>query len=311
MTYEEMFNRLDAGLPQQQQDYDNMSTFNSYEPTFYNQPMMTWEETFNGFKSNPVLYNIEGYISPFSSNNWGGTSGILKYIDDSSRLPALDNKIDPNKIFSSEISACRSLASDQQRITKLFEKRLMESLNEKGKVGLTEEDVEAMAALTSARSAIASINKQQVDIKKNIAEIRIKQNQNGNTSGQTDTVNRNGGSVMDTGRSILDNIFNVSGNSSNTFVQNQTNTYQPTDVNQAMNLIDGLVQNVNNNIRHENAEVFVVVGNDDTSARYEAYEGDNIVEDYEHPTAPIVSIDRVAKTAMNALDVQYTLKIEE
>ena len=64
---------------------------------------------------------------------------------------------------------------------KIFEKRLQESLTEKRKVGLTEEDVLAMQALTAANNAIVSSINQQVNIKKTIADLRIKQQQQQNT----------------------------------------------------------------------------------------------------------------------------------
>ena len=44
----------------------------------------------------------------------------------------------------------------------------MEGLTDRGKFGLNEADIMAMQALTSARSAITAINKEQIAIKKNI-----------------------------------------------------------------------------------------------------------------------------------------------
>ena len=179
MNYGEMFNIL-GPMASENEDtgFGNNFTPAPYEPRYTDPaPSGNWEEEFVGFKTSPVLYNMDGFISPYASNNWGGTTNILQYINDESRLPQFENKIDPNKIFSSEINGLRALAADQQRITKMFETRLRESLSEKGKMGLTEEDIEAMSALTAARSAIAGTYKEQVAIKKNIADIRIKQAQ--------------------------------------------------------------------------------------------------------------------------------------
>lgn len=310
MNYEEMFNRLDAGLPQQQ---SQEVVPNSYEPTYYDQPSMSWEDAFTGFKSRPVLYNVDGFISPYSSNNWGGTSNILQYIDDSSRLPALENKIDPNKVFSSEINALRALAADQQKITKLFEKRLMEGLTEKGKIGLTEEDVEAMSALTAARSAIASINKQQVDIKKNITDIRIKQSQNTNNGNTCSTGSSDKSiSAMNIGRSIMDNIFDTPSNST-PVSQMPTTPYQTATVSDAARVLDELIPSVNAYVSHESAEptTYVVVGESDDDVEFVTYSSSGeIIPDFPNPDARITTIDRDAKTATDEFMVSYPIKTE-
>ena len=146
MNYNDMFNMLGDRpnpfedqmpmTPQQREFYQT-----PYQPTFQEQPRpLNWEEAFNGFKTHPVLYNMDGWISPYSSQNWGGTSNILQYIDDQQRIPNAENKIDPNRIFSAEVNGLRALSADQAKILKMFERKFAESLTEKGKVGLTEED---------------------------------------------------------------------------------------------------------------------------------------------------------------------------
>lgn len=309
MNFEEMFNRLDAGLPQHAQSIEP----NSYEPTYNPQPCMSWEEAFTGFKTTPVLYNMDGFISPYASNNWGGTTNILQYLDDSSRLPAIENKIDPNKIFSSEINACRALAADQQKITKLFEKKLMESLTERGKTGLTEDDVEAMSALTAARSAIAAINKQQVDIKKNITDIRIKQNQN--TSAAAAQANSPTGGdkslgAIAIGRSMLDSIFDAPSGNNNTVPQE---AYPVANVDQASKVLDELVPSVGAGIQHESLEptTYVVVGDDNNDVEFATYAADGrLIADYANPEARITTIDPVAKVATDEYMVSYPIKFK-
>lgn len=286
-----------------------------------------WTDAFNGFKTRPVLYNVDGYISPYSSNNWGGTSNLLKYIDDDSRLPAVDQKIDPNKIFTAEINSLRALSADQQRIVKLFEKRLSESLNEKGKVGLTEEDIEAMSALTAARGAITAITKEQVGIRKNIADIRLKQQQNrdaaagggagnGNSSGSM-----KGMGAMEIGRSILDSVFdapgirydmtNNGGGGITPYQQQVANNYAPADVSKAASVLDALVPSVGGNVAYESAEptTYVVVGDTDDDIEFVTYGSDgSIIPDYPVPDARIDNIDRDAKKATDQYLVSYPVK---
>jgi len=280
-----------------------------------------WAEAFNGFKTRPMLYNIEGYISPYSSNNWGGTSNILQYIDDESRLPAFEQKLDPNRIFTAELNALRTQAADQQRVVKLFEKKFFESLNEKGKVGLTEEDIEAMTALTSARAGITAINKEQINIRKNIADIKIKLQQNKAASvGSAPTAT--GGSMkgmgaMEIGRSILDSVFDAPGisypNANPQYQQQVASTYQATDVNRAAAVLDSLVPGVNNTVAFESAEptTYVVVGDTDDDIEFVTYGSDgNIISDYPVPDTRIESIDRDAKVAKDQYLVEYPVRFK-
>ncbi len=276
------------------------------EPRLVDSPA-GWEDTFKGFKSSPVLYNMDGYISPYASQNWGGTSRILQYIDEEERTGYLGNKIDPNRIFSSEINGLRALAADQQKITKLFEKRLMESLNEKGKIGLTEEDVEAMSALTSARAAITAISKEQVNIKKNIADIRIKQNQSAGSSSSSTLNEKSVGSSMDIGRSILDNIFNAPSTPTVPI------DYTPSTTDEASKVIDELVPSVSPNISHESEEptTYVMLGETDDDVEFATYAADgSLIPDFKNPESRITTIDRDSKLATDEFLEQYPIKFK-
>lgn len=317
-----MFESSDAYQQQHQQEVNNIGYdpfTNPQPPQYHDQPMplptpqptMSWEEAFSGFKTHPVLYNMDGYISPYSSNNWGGTSNILSYLDDQSRLPALDNKVDPNKIFTAEVNSLRTLEADQTKALKLFEKKFYESLGERGKMGLTEEDIEAMAAITAARNAIAGMAKERVNIKKNIADIRIKQNQQ--APGSAPNPNAPLGSSsnsMDIGRSILDNIFD---SPTSTMTPMTNIDYNPTNVGDAGRVLDSLVPNVNNNLGFESMEptTYVVVGETDDDVEFVTYDKDgNILSDFKNPDANIVTIDRDARKATDQYMVEYQLKFK-
>ena len=284
-----------------------------YEPNIYDPaPTMNWEQAFEGFKTHPTLYNLDGYISPYASNNWGGTSGILQYLDEQSNVPHFDNKIDPNKIFTSEINGLRSVAAEQQKIIKMMEMRLKESLTEKGKIGLTEEDIEAFNALTTARNTIANIYKEQVTVKKNIAELKIKQNQQqtgtASTSANATATNSRGTSAIDVGKAILDNIFDAPS------IPTQQATippYAPSDIAAAEQVINGLVPSVGSNIRDESvgAKKYVVVG--DTDDDYEFIAEDkygNEVPLNVDDSIRIDVIDREANLAKDNLMQEWNVK---
>lgn len=309
MNYLDMFNMFETSSDENPYQRSN-DVFgpSSREPQLVDTPPVSWEETFKGFKSSPVLYNMDGYISPYASQNWGGTSRILQYMDDDAKSGAMGNKIDPNRIFSSEINGLRALAADQQKITKLFEKRLMESLSEKGKVGLTEEDVEAMSALTSARAAITAISKEQVNIKKNIADIKIKQNQSSGSNNATSTSNdKSSGSSMDIGRSILDNIFDAPS------TPTVPVAYNPSTTSDAGRIIDDLIPTVNPNISHESSDpkTYVMVGETDDDVEYATYSSDgSLIPDFKNPEGRITDIDRDSKEAMNEFMERFPIKFK-
>lgn len=320
MDYGSMFSMLGS----RPNPYDDQSTpqesfpgpvNTQYQPTFQETPRpLSWEEAFNGFKTRPVLYNMDGWISPYSGNNWGGTSNILQYIDDQYRVPNNEQKLDPNKIFSSEVNGLRALSADQAKILKMFERKLIESLTEKGKVGLTEEDIEAMSAITSGRSALASIEREKVNIKKNIADIKIKQSQNGNGTGGAVSPSERPLASMDIGRSMLDNLFSIpSANNSfsqTTSVPTTVVEYNAANADEASNVLDSLVPVVGDNVKFETKEptTYVVVGDTDDDVEFVTYSSDGeIIPDYPKPDSTITKIDRQGNNAVDSLLVSYPL----
>jgi len=200
----------------------------------------------------------------------------------------------------------------------MFETRLRESLSEKGKMGLTEEDIEAMSALTAARSAITSTYKEQVAIKKNIADIRIKQAQNANAgaaaSGSDGGVSSNGRyGTVDVGRNILDNIFNLPSTAPSTSAMNTPYTpAPPTDVDTAARVLDDLVPTTNDVVKFEgyNPTTYVVVGEGGTveDADFVTMSSANeVIQDFPKPTTRITDIDLTARVAKDELGVEYPI----
>lgn len=262
----------------------------------------------------PTLFNMDGYISPYASNNWNATSNILGYIDDMSRLPAIENKLDPNKIFNSDIAALRAIGADETKIIKLFEKKLIEVLSDKGKYGLTEDDIAAMQALTAARSAVTNIQKEQVNIKKNIADIRIKMNaQNNNTNGNTNS-NNTYNSMNDKdaiARSMMDNLFDFKAPDQQSITQYQGAVeVNPVD---ASNLIDDIMPVTNDTIQYAALDpttyVVLPVDGPDDSAEFATYAADgSLISGYTNPSAKIIEIDRENHRAMDENNITYPLK---
>lgn len=311
MNIFEMFEKLDDSLPSTTDEDVNV---NPHDPTFVEQPSSDWSNDLTGFRTRPVLYNIDGYISPYASNNWGGTSNIMKSLEDVSRLPPLSDKIDPNKIFTSDISALRSQASDQIKVTKMFEKRLMESLTDRGKVGLDENDIMAMQALTSARAAVTSIQKEQIAIKKNIADIRIKQQQNRGGGDSTGNGSAGGSNLsnVDVGRSILDSIFDAPTVPVNANIS-VASVDQSASPDEASDLLDELIPASleDASVRYEAVKptTYVVVGDTSDDAEFVTYASSGeIIEDYPNPTTKIDHVDLESGVAIDDLCNQYPVK---
>ena len=285
----------------------------------YTMDPVTIESNFDSWKDEPVYYrNADPYFGDSITSNWCYNSPILKALDDEFRFPAIKQKLDPNKIFNADNSALKTVAADQQKITRIFEKRLIESLTDKGKFGLTEEDIEAMQALTTARSAITNIIKEQITIKKNIADIKLKQEQfndkmqmqnassNGNASGG------NSMSSSDYGRSFLDSIFDMPQVQSTPAPTPQT--YQSLDQNSAGDVLDNLLQSaVDPRIQYESNDpkTYVLVGDTESDVEFVTFGSDgNEIPDYPNPTSHIEKIDRDRGVAVDDLLVEYPLKFK-
>lgn len=306
MNFLEMFQALENIQPNQEE-----ISSNAYDPSYTPLPPSNWQEEFSGIKTNPVLYNMDGYISPYASNNWGGTSTILRTIADESRLPAVSDRVDPNRIFTSDISALRTQAADQMKITKMFEKRLMESLADRGKVGLNENDIMAMQALTSARASVTAIQKEQIAIKKNIADLRIKQQQQSGGSGTGPTSDGRAPSAIGMGRYMLDDIFNSQATSMPFDNSVNDGAYQTMTSDDVATVLDDIVDaSANKHIQYEasSPKTYVVVGETDKENTFVTYDKNgNLLESYPNPESKIVSIDRNANSAMDDLHKSYEI----
>jgi len=295
----------DIESQQQQQMYTNPQSF---------------ANEFNAYRMEPTLYpNATQYISPYAYDNWGGVTGIIASFDESSRAPAtiIDNKIDPNKIYTAELAALRTSAADQVRITKLFEKKLMEGLKDKDKFGLNENDIEAMQALTAARSAVTGINKEMINIKKNISELRLKQQQQqlargGTPQGGDPGVLPTTGS--DIGHSVLDDIFDKLPAG---VPVNYNDSYDPqtiaSDIDRAEDILNGAVGlgklDKYTQYETENPTTVVLIGDSDEDTEFATFsESGELLDDYPNPVSDITEINREAGYAKDSLNRTYELR---
>lgn len=274
---------------------------------------------YTGFSSQPMIFGLDGYIAPYPSNNWYVNSPILSSLDDESRFPALENRLDPNKIFSPDLTALKALAADQLKIKKMFERCLMESLRERGKIGVSEEEIMAMQAVTAATSAITSIQNAQSSIKKNIAEIRLKQQQQANAQkGSANGTAVDGQPInpatnMGIGRSILDDIFSASGVPVDTSDNVPSIAATEMELDNANRVLDELVPDVDAHIQYEhlNPKTYVLVGDTDDDVEFVTYTGDGRpLPEYPLPESQIVKIDRESMTAQDSLMENYPVKLK-
>lgn len=290
------------------------------DPNTY-QPVMDGIDPASGVRTAPMsvqtaqYYNTDRYMEPYVSQFFGSSIAAVEAFEEPGLVPVIDRRIDPNKIFNADIQAMKTLAADQVRIVKLFEKKLQESLSEKGKFGLTEDDINAMQALTSARAAVANINKEQVNIKKTIADIRIKQQQNrdaNQAAGNNGVPGRNPYDSNDIGRSMLDDLFNSA-------VSVYEPTTQQSDYSDAVDVdpskLDAILPKVGDNIEAEvkDGKVWVeVTGPDNSTAKFAGYSLDGSVEKPDYPLpgpeVKITDIDRDAHQATDNLGRTYEIK---
>lgn len=311
-TFSEMSDRYDSA----ESSFQNMT---DYQPTYTDAAIapVGWEEDFKNLRTYPSLYNLDGYVNPQPYFNWGNCSPVIAQMSEDARAIINPDKIEPHKIFTSEVQSLRKISSDQHRIIKMFEKKFMECITEKGKFGLTEEDVLAFNALIQARSQLTANTKEQVAIKKSIAELKIKQNQamkQAATAGGKDGVSGGEVTSMDAvGKSVLDNIFNM--DFTNTApapspVGNEFENVSPVD---ASSILDALIPNsdVSAHIRYESMQpkTYVVIGQDENDVEFQTYSASGeLIPDYPNPTSKITNIDKDTGKATDDLLVQYDIK---
>jgi hypothetical protein len=284
----------------------------------YDQPNTNsdaWLDRYATFQAQPRFNpNFDGYLSPYASGHWGASSDIMQSIAASAELGPLQERVDPNKIFTSDIAALKTLAADQIKIVKVFERRLMESLNDKGKFGLNEDDIEALQALTSARSAITQINKEQIAIKKSIAELKIKQQQTTGTSGDGQTGSPSRTNAFDVGRSIMDHVFDMS---IPVQPESVSTNYPSMDLEQAASVLNDVVtvEDIPASTLYEADKpvTYVVVGDSDSDAEYVTVSSvtGQVIPNFPNPTSKIQTVDRTNGVALDEFMVEYKLKTRD
>lgn len=309
MSFLDALERFGTNIPTEDEAYQMQMQIQP-TPTPVNQSDYKWEwqREYDSLRS-AANAAMSGYISPYEGTGWGGSPAIINNLE---RLfeAANEAKLDPNRIFTSDIANLKTIGADQAKIVRLFEAKLKESLTEKGKIGLTESDIEGLQALTAARSAITAVAKEQINVKKNIAELKLKQQQNAQTAAAKAAV---GGGVDSSspyafGRSFMDDIFNnpIPDNASLS-----SNIGTETSLSEASSLIDSIVPDGANNVKYEVSEVkpYVVVGDSDEDAEIVAFDSNgNVVPDYPIPDVKITKIDREAGKATDSLLQDYPIK---
>lgn len=304
-------------------DDESSSSFQSmydYQPTYTESPAVTpvgWEEEFKGIRLYPSLYNFDGFISSQPYSNWGTASPIIAQMADDMRNIIEPNKVEPNKIFTAETQQLRKISADQLRIIKMFEKKFMEAMTEKGKFGITEEDVLAFNALVAARAQMTNNTKEQVAIKKSIAELKIKQQQAMKQAAGNNNNNDSSGNGLplnteSIGRSVLDSIFSMD-TSNQQVPQPNSNDYTNISAVDANSILDSLISSaeVTSPIQYEalNPKTYVVIGDNDSDVEFQTYSSTGeLIPDYPNPTSKITNIDKDTGKATDDLLVQYDIK---
>ena len=275
-----------------------------------------WLDRYAKFTTRPGFNpNMDGYFSAYTGH-WGSYSDVMQGFA-GMELGPLQEKVEPNKIFTADIAALKTLAADQGKLVKVFERKVMESLTDKGKFGVNEDDIEAIQALTAARNSLMSIQKEQIGVKKSIAELKIKQQQAASAGGPgtASTVSGRVASAFDVGRSIMDQIFD-SPAASNMQEPVVTANYPTVDLDHAASVLDNIVDagSVSSTVAYETDEptTYVVVGESDTDTEFRTYSASGEeLPDYPNPTTKIQSVDREAGKAIDELLVSYPIKTRD
>lgn len=309
-TYLDTFNILDQSNPFDQYEQSQAASAVQNDD-WVPQDMTAFMESYQKMLHEPrFIPNSGGYLSPFNGAGWGATHQVMETLSDQFQLG--EPKIDPNRIFSSDIAGMKTLAADQMKMVNMFKKKFVEGLTDKGKFGLNEDDIEAMQALTSAISGILAIKKEEAAIKAKITDIRVKQQATAMGVSSEGGTTRSA-SPYDVGKGFMDSIFDVP-RPQQTSVPVEA-AYSDADLDNAAALLENVVSSgdVSPTIQYEsdNPTTYVVVGDTDTDPQFKTFtaSGEEIA-DYPKPTSRITDIDRSAGTATDDLMVSYPLKVE-
>lgn len=272
-----------------------------------------WLDRYAKFTTRPGFNsNADGYFTAYSGH-WGSYSDVMQTYNMAMELGPMQEKVEPNKIFTSDIAALKTLAADQAKIVKVFERKVMESLNDKGKFGVNEDDIEALQALTAARNALASIQKEQINVKKSIAELKIKQQQAATGgSGSSSGMDGRPASAYAVGRSIMDQIFDAPVVPVSAEAPINAN-YPTVDLDQAANVLNNIIDSgsVAAATTYESDEptTYVLVGDSDSDTEFITLSSSGeVLSDYPNPSTKIESVDRESGTATDELMVSYPIK---
>ena len=296
----ESYRRMAKAHPQKEsvEPYTHRPVYNGINPT-------TYERTFEDL-SKTHYFNTNRFIEPYSSRYFGSSIMAVQACEDLSLVPVNDLRIDPNKIFSADIQAMKSLAADQYKLKKVFEKKFMEVMNDKNKYGLTEDDIAAMQALTAANTSIGNYTKEIVNFKKVATELKIK--------AQQATMEKNGGPNVggsmsrpidnaSTAKTLMDNIFGAA-----TSLPDEID-YDAPDVDPVA--LGSILPETNDNTKFESRgiQTYAVVGESGKpeDCKFVAIDKDNnIMGDVDLPNiADIKSIDPVTKTVTMNNEMEY------
>lgn len=309
-----------AGFMNNLEDKESQQLFENetkFEPKYVPADGDEWTAEFKGFKTNPVFYNLDGYVSPFPENHWGASSEIISSIVEESRFLPPADKIDPNKIFTADINALRNLATDHNKTVRLFERKFLEALS--ASPDITEELIEAFQAVTAGRSAIVSIAKEKTNIKTKIAELKIKQQQLANQQKgsyvDTNTTGAGGSGNPNTARELLDDIFELGHKVSSETPQFAGATVidadAPPETFDAL-IGDSVVDVIPATYERMGAKTYVEVdASSDDKPEFITLDRDgNVIPGYKNPdNSTITKVDRAANRAYDSLMNEYELRI--
>jgi hypothetical protein len=174
-----------------------------------------------------------------------------------------------------------------------------------------------MQALTSARSAITAINKEQIGIKKNIAELKIKQQQQ---SGQSTNPNQmpagRPSNPFEMGRSIMDTIFDMNPSQTQVDAATASTNFPAVNPDQASAVLDDIIgdaQAINPSVQFEkdNPTTYVLLGDTDDDYEFITYSASgDILPDYPKPETKIVDVVRNGKNSTATDDLMQTYQVK-
>lgn len=279
------------------------------------------EEESNGFNYDPDAWFNE--LLGFQQNTKISKKRIRNELFDSAGITGKKKKkkgkknkdgdmIDFNKEFEPEAALYKNLLMEQTRFTDSLQKEYDQIKSTKSSSrGVTKQITDLVENITDARALAMQLIDKQVSVKKQAAELNMKQRKEMGAQGDSENMADFASSYLKQMLTDRQQLFN--GGSGDSSVSDYTEEELFNDLSESLNSDEDMQrpEEVDKYLKYENSNVTVyIVITDDDVENYEFLAKDqdgNIIDDYPMPNHTQISVNRSTGIATDTYGKKYTI----